>query len=91
MGPCGTLSAPLLLPSQPLVPSSTPECFFMILAFREVLLCASVYELMTLLCPPMETHCQHSGSGAAKLQYDSDQWLFEVDAINRLKALFVGR
>lgn len=80
-----------LLPSQPLVPSSTPECFFMILAFREVLLCASVYELMTLLCPPKETHCRHSGSGAAKLQYDSDQWLFEVDAVNRLEALFVGR
>lgn len=61
----------------------------MILAFREVLLCASVYELMTLLCTPMETHCQHGGSGAAKLQYDSDQWLFEVGAINRLKLLLV--
>lgn len=87
----GTLSAPLLLPSQPLLPSSTPECFSMILAFREVLLCASVYELMTLVCPPMETHGRHSDSGAAKLQYDSDQWPFEVDAINRLKSLIVGR
>lgn len=72
----GTFSARLRLPSQPLVPSSTPECFFMIVAFGEVLLCASVYELMTLLCPPVETHCQHSGSGAAKLQCDSDQWGF---------------
>lgn len=91
VGHSGTLSAPLLLPSQPLVPSSTPECFFMSLAFREVLLCASVYELMTLRCPPMETRCQHGGSGAAKAPI----WQWSVAFWSRrnksLKAAFCGQ